>query len=178
MAIQETQSGILVPDEGTRAWHIPLNSNWRLIDEFIRRFLNDLGQFDLSSQINVDSVAAFTDLQTQINILKNAPTEKVQELGMIIGSAAIDGAKGNIVTCTVIGAVTFALTASTDAGYCRVLTLIIRNGGNYTVTWPEVINWTGKEAPKLTETGRDVITLVTTDSGVSWFGMLSGDDFA
>lgn len=44
MAIETTQSGILVPDEGTRSWHTPLNTNWRLIDWFIRHFLDDDGK--------------------------------------------------------------------------------------------------------------------------------------
>ena len=44
------------------------------------------------------------------------------------------------------------------------------NGGNYTVTWPSSVKWTGNTAPDLTRNGKDVLTFVTMDGGTTWFG--------
>lgn len=121
----------------------------------------------------------------------NAPTEKVQHLGLVGTSSAdydltIDAANGNIVTltaCPAYGLLNLHLKASADVPSCRVLTLIITNGGNIMLgwwdeNWLHPVKWSAGVAPALSASGTDVVTLLTTDNGASWLGMLSGGAFA
>lgn len=104
------------------------------------------------------------------------PVETFQALGNKTGALAINAVSGNIVTFTATGALTITLNAG-SAGYCRVLTLIITDGGNYIITWPTSVKWPGGTAPTLTSTGTDIITLITVDNGSTWLGMLGGAAF-
>lgn len=132
---------------------------------------------DLSSSVDLTAInealalkAAKTDL--------DAPVEKTQVLGNKSGTVAINAANGNIVTLTAAGAITITLTASAASGYARVLTLIMTNAGSYTVTWPASVKWADGAAPTLTVSGTDIITLITTDNGVAWRGMLAEDGYS
>jgi hypothetical protein len=52
------------------------------------------------------------------------------------------------------------------------------NGGAHTITWPVEVTWlTGSgSAPTLRTSGTDFIVLVTTDSGATVYGRVSGDN--
>lgn len=82
---------------------------------------------------------------------------------------AIDCAAGTSFTKTITGSTTFSFTnVPSDATCC--VTLILRNGGNYTVTWPASVKWTEDTIPDLMENGTDVLTFITCDGGVTWYG--------
>lgn len=54
------------------------------------------------------------------------------------------------------------------------LTLLIQNGGNYTIAWPNNVYWPNNIAPSLSvDNNYDVITLITFDSGSTWIGNAS-----
>ena len=62
----------------------------------------------------------------------------------------------------------------------RQLTLLIKQGtGSNKVVWPSSIRWNNNRAPVLSYlTGRvDVITLLTYNSGASWYGFYNGGWF-
>lgn len=107
----------------------------------------------------------------------DSPVEKVQALGNCSGSITISAVNGNIITLTVKSTLSINLNANTSNSYGRVLTLIMTNGGSYTITWPSSIRWAGNMAPLLTATGIDIVTFITTDNGAKWFGMLGGSAF-
>lgn len=108
----------------------------------------------------------------------NAPYELVQVLGSLTTNTTINCANGNIATCTIGGALTFTLTPSCASGYCRVLTLVITNGGAYTITWPTAVKWADGTAPTFTASGVDIVTLVTVDAGTTWYGTANGVSYA
>lgn len=108
----------------------------------------------------------------ELKLSLEAPIEKLQMLGNCIGNKTIDAAYGNIITLTVVGALTISLAASAN-GYCRVLSLITTNGGAHVVTWPSTVRWHGGTAPTLT-TETDVLSLMTIDNGLTWYGALFG----
>lgn len=106
---------------------------------------------------------------TWSNIGLDPISEKVQNLGNITGSKAIDVSLGLAVIGEVTGDTTFSfINIPTDA---IVVTLQLTNGGSYTITWPTSIKWAGGKAPKLTATGIDIIVLTTNDNGTSWYGV-------
>jgi len=53
------------------------------------------------------------------------------------------------------------------------------SNGSYSVTWPANTRWAGGTPPNLSSTaGRiDVITLSTTNNGITWLGFVGGLDF-
>ena len=101
-----------------------------------------------------------------------APTENVQTLGSLTANTTIDAGLGNIVSFTVGAAITITLTANSGTRG-RILTLIITNGGAYTVTWPTTIKWDSGAAPSMQTAGTDVVTLMSIDNGTSWIGLQS-----
>lgn len=63
---------------------------------------------------------------------------------------------------------------------CRQLTLMIQQGtGSNKVTWPSTVKWNNGRTPVLSyDRGKvDVITLLTKDSGASWYGFYNGGWF-
>jgi hypothetical protein len=73
------------------------------------------------------------------------------------------------------GATTFAFSnAGNGAAY--PVSLLISNGGNYTVTWPSSVKWPGGVAPVLTVGGTDLLAFITHDAGINWRGVVAGKD--
>ncbi|MPN57367.1 hypothetical protein SDC9_205061 [bioreactor metagenome] len=108
----------------------------------------------------------------------NAPYEKVKDWGTLSADTTIAASDGNIHTFTVGAAITLTLNANCLTGFCRTLTLVIMNGGAFTVTWPASVKWAGGSAPTFSAAGVDVITLLTVDGGVTWLGSANGVSYA
>lgn len=104
----------------------------------------------------------------------NNPTLRdVQEVVQVLGSQGpgtltINCALGNPVSFTVAGALTIAFSNVPVSGMACTMTLIITNGGAFTVTWPSGLKWQGAAATALTVSGKDIIDMVTTDGGTTW----------
>ena len=131
-----------------------------------------------TAALGTDTAAARGDHKHPITNNLIAPTEKVQTLGSLSANTTIDCANGNIATLTVAAAITLTLTANAASGRCRTLTLIITNGGAYTITWPTGVKWAGGAAPTLTASGIGVLTFMTVDGGTTWLGAANGVSFA
>jgi hypothetical protein len=82
---------------------------------------------------------------------------------------AIDLTKATCFTKTVTASGTFSFTNVPEATACCI-TLILVNGGNYTVHWPASVKWSENETPTLTQNGTDVFTFVTCTGGNVWYG--------
>lgn len=108
----------------------------------------------------------------------NAPYEKVEAHGTISVNTEIAASDGNIHTFTVGGNITLTLNPNCLTGFCRTLTLIITNGGAYTITWPASVKWAGGSAPTFTASGVDIVTLITVDAGTTWYGSENGVSYA
>ncbi len=101
--------------------------------------------------------------------------EAVNALGSISGANNLDFSLGHIITATLTGATTFTITNyPSGAGS---FTLILTNPST-NITWADTILWAGGTEPTWTTTGVDILTLMTPDSGTTWYGFLSGLDMS
>lgn len=85
------------------------------------------------------------------------------------GQNAFDLSLGACFIKTIASNTTFSFS-NVPANACCCITVILTNAGNYTVTWPSSVKWTGNNTPTLTENGKDVLTFITADGGTTWFG--------
>jgi hypothetical protein len=134
---------------------------------------------DSAKIVSVDSNGNFvlTSPAAQTDAL-NAPYEKVEAHGTISVDTTIAASDGNIHTFTVGGNITLTLNPNCLTGFCRTLTLVITNGGAYTITWPASVKWAGGSAPTFTASGVDIVTLITVDAGTTWYGSVNGVSYA
>ncbi len=101
--------------------------------------------------------------------------EAVNALGGGSGTRNIDLSLGNVVTATVTGTITFTFSNPTPAGTACTFTLLLTNGGAHTVNWPSAVKWANTEnnvAPTLNTAGVDILTFLTTDVGITWYGFV------
>ena len=123
-----------------------------------------------------DGDTSWLDIDTKIStaILANAI---VQSFAAVGGATSLNAANGEVFSILSVTAdTTFTMTASVTTGYAQVLTLFITNGGAFTLTFTDT-TWDGGSQPTFLTDGIDVITLVTIDGGVSWYGVLSASFF-
>ena len=91
------------------------------------------------------------------------------------GTQDIDITAGNVVTATVDTSTnTFTFSNPSATGVSCSFTLILTNGGSQTVVWPATVDWAAATAPTLTVAGVDVLTFMTIDAGVIWYGFAGG----
>ena len=123
------------------------------------------------------AASALADINEAIDLKIASPTEVKQALGTLNVNTSIDCANGNIATATLGADLTLSFTASASTSVCRVLTLILTNGGAHTLTWGSTIKWGGGVIPSLTASGVDVLTFMTVDNGTTWYGAMNGSAF-
>jgi hypothetical protein len=87
---------------------------------------------------------------------------------------AVDLSLGNVQTYTLSGAQTLTFTNPPATGSAGSFTLIVTNGASATLTWPTSVDWAGGTAPTLTAAGVDILTFLTVDGGVIWYGFAAG----
>tara|TARA_R110000824_G_scaffold11580_5_gene50606 strand:+ start:3748 stop:4401 length:654 start_codon:yes stop_codon:yes gene_type:complete len=91
------------------------------------------------------------------------------------GTQDIDITLGNVVQATVDTSTnTFTFSNPSATGVSCSFTLILTNGGSQTVVWPLTVDWAAATAPTLTAAGVDVLTFMTVDAGVIWYGFAGG----
>jgi len=84
----------------------------------------------------------------------------------------IEPSRGSIFTRTINSTTTLTFD-TVPTGKACVFNLILINGGNYTVTWPSSVKWSGGNVPSLTSSGVDVLTFMTANGGTTWYGMVA-----
>lgn len=99
---------------------------------------------------------------------------KMQALGSISGSTAIDLDDGDIVTCTITGNTTFTVS-NLMSGAVNTVSFYITWSASSTpsITWPSGVVWDRGNTPGLNTTGSTLIMLETYDQGTSWIGVQS-----
>ena len=97
-------------------------------------------------------------------------TGGVFETAVSMSGSQINLTAGSVFKKTITGATTLSITGS---GPAATFSLILTNGGAYTVTWPASVKWAFGSAPTLTASGVDVITFLTGDGGTTWYGVVS-----
>lgn len=98
------------------------------------------------------------------------------------GALTLDLKNGNVFEVTLTEATTLTFSNPPAAGKAGSLTLILKQDatGGRAVTWPAAVKWAGGAAPTLSTDANavDVLILITTDAGATWYGMLAGAAFA
>lgn len=80
----------------------------------------------------------------------------------------INASTGSYFTKTITANTTFTISG-VPSGSASTISLILTNGGNFTVTWPSSFKWAEGTPPTLTTDGTDLLTFATTDGGTTWF---------
>lgn len=71
-----------------------------------------------------------------------------------------------------------ATNPSPTTKLCALLFIFTADGTPRTIVWPTGTVWPGGIAPTMTSTNakRDLITLITTDAGTTWYGLIVGQN--
>jgi hypothetical protein len=107
-------------------------------------------------------------------ILQRPVMKDYAETKVAMAAHAVDLSLGNVQTYTLSGAQTLTFTNPPASGSAGSFTLIVTNGASATLTWPTSVDWAGGTAPTLTASGVDILTFLTIDGGVIWYGFAAG----
>jgi len=94
------------------------------------------------------------------------------------GTTAIDLALGNVVKFTQSANTTVSFANTGTSNIVSFIRVKDSNDTTRTLTWPSSIKWNGGSAPNLVQINPsgeefDLITLLTRDEGVTWYGWLT-----
>lgn len=110
----------------------------------------------------LDASWTATCLQLSGGTLTGAVAEALQA---VTGEAVVlDLKTANNFTHAVAADTTFTVMAHAGSSF-QLGTLVLTNGGAFTVTWPDSFKWADGVPPALTAEGVDVITFFTVDGG-------------
>ena len=96
--------------------------------------------------------------------------------GGLGGSCEINLENGNVYTKDITEETTFSFTNPGPSGKCESFTLIIYNGGDYSITWPISLGWLDDIIPTLTPGGTDILSFFSLNGGINWTGFLCGQN--
>ena len=124
--------------------------------------------FDNRGRLIVDNTVLRTNKEQTITATK---TFGVGYFGKTVAVAAkdISPVDGAVFTKTVTTNTTFTISG-TPSNVAACFTLVLTNGGSHTVTWPSSVKWTEGTPPELIAAGIDVITFITPNGGITWYG--------
>lgn len=92
-----------------------------------------------------------------------------ESLANVTGEAVtLDLKTANNFTHNVTANTAFTVTANTDNSF-QLGTLVLTNGGAFTVTWPSSFKWADGAPPALMKSGIDVITFFTINGGTTYY---------
>lgn len=98
--------------------------------------------------------------------LTGAVVEKLTSLSGT--SVSLNLKTANNFTHNVTANTAFTVTANTGNSF-QLGTLVLTNGGAFTVTWPSSFKWADGAPPSLMESGIDVITFFTINGGTTYY---------
>ena len=112
------------------------------------------GQDNIVSAINLKDYGEVTDAK-----------------GSLGATPAFDLTAGNSKTGTVSEAITSStFTNPTASDELCAFSLMLTNGGAFSVAWPSTVDWASATAPTLTASGVDCLVFWTVDGGAIWNG--------
>lgn len=91
---------------------------------------------------------------------------KINSTPSATGAVSLNLSNGQFLKLTITGNTTFSFANALTNRY-NILVLELVNAGNYTITWPGSIVWSGAVAPTLSTNGVDIISLISSD-GANW----------
>ena len=128
----------------------------------------------------VKSSGVFDALATKLPLSGGTMTgaiTAIRETQISLGvSSAIDLSLGNVFTKSVNSDTTFSVLNCLSSGTSNSFILELTNAGSFTITWFSGIKWAEGIAPTLTASGVDVLGFYSYDGGVTWKGLVLGND--
>lgn len=128
----------------------------------------------------VESSGVFDALATKLPLSGGTMTgaiTAIRETQVSLGvSSAIDLSLGNVFTKSVNSSTTFSVLNCLSSGTSNSFILELVNAGAFTITWFSGIKWAEGFAPILTASGVDVLGFYSYDGGVTWKGLVLGND--
>ena len=128
----------------------------------------------------VKSSGVFDALATKLPLSGGTMTgaiTAIRETQISLGvSSAIDLSLGNVFTKSVNSDTTFSVLNCLSSGTSNSFILELTNAGSFTITWFSGIKWADGIAPMLTASGVDVLGFYSYDGGVTWKGLVLGND--
>ncbi len=89
-----------------------------------------------------------------------------------VTTSELNLSNGCVFTKTITANTTFIITG-VPISKVATFNLLLTNGGAYIVTWPASVKWAEGIPPDLTVSGIDVLTFLTPDGGVTWYGTIA-----
>lgn len=129
--------------------------------------------FVLRQRRNKDSYVNFLG-----NLKANSYITVGSNLGTFSGAVTVDLNDGNYFYGTAGNVTTWTFAGHTTSGDASGFILEITNGGAYTQTWPNSVEWASNTAPTLTAAGKDLLVFVTRDGGTTYLGLVSAQDLS
>ena len=139
-----------------------------------------------TSELSNDSVVFWNQSSNSSSIVNKTPvftTGNQTITGIKTFAAGIFGGTKTLSStetafdCSVATSFTKTITGNTTLSFINVpsdatccVTVVLKNGGNYVVSWPAGVKWTDNAAPVLTSNGTDVLTFITLTGGNVWYG--------
>ena len=135
--------------------------------------IENIGDIDLSAYATVIALNGVSDIANAAMPKSGGSfTGGVFENIIALTSNDINCTNGNYFSKTITANTTFSFSG-VPSGKGACVSLVLTNGGNYTVTWPTNLKWAEGTPPELTSGGTDVLTFMTIDGGTTWYGSLS-----
>lgn len=128
----------------------------------------------------VESSGVFDALATKLPLSGGTMTgaiTAIRETQVSLGvSSAIDLSLGNLFTKSINSSTTLSVLNCLSSGTSNSFILELVNAGAFTITWFSGIKWAEGFAPILTASGVDVLGFYSYDGGVTWKGLVLGND--
>ena len=128
----------------------------------------------------VESSGVFDALATKLPLSGGTMTgaiTAIRETQISLGvSSAIDLSLGNLFTKSINSSTTLSVLNCLSSGTSNSFILELVNAGAFTITWFSGIKWAEGIAPILTASGVDVLGFYSYDGGVTWKGLVLGND--
>ena len=153
------------------------------------RYENDKISFEAGGTTNIEftgtaGITFGSNIDVNDYEIKGAELKDYSETvfanGNISGAVSIDMAMGNVQTakCST-GSCTIAFSNPPLDGIAGSVTLILEDGGTGSgVVWHSSVAWPGGTAPTLTSPGMDVLSFLTPNAGVTYYGFVGGINFS
>ena len=153
-------------------------TNVSVIDDTQITLTNTWSASKIDSELSSKADAANLDLKLPLTggTMTGAITA-IRETQISLGaSSAIDLSLGNLFTKSVNSSTTFSVLNCLSSGTSNSFILELVNAGAFTITWFSGIKWAEGIAPILTASGVDVLGFYSYDGGVTWKGLVLGND--
>jgi hypothetical protein len=92
---------------------------------------------------------------------------------------SLDCSLGNNFKISTTGNTTFTFSNPAASGEVTAITLVVTQGGSYSLTWPASVDWPAGSAPSAPASGAvNSYVFMTNDGGTTWYGFLAGEDLS